>query len=81
MFQQNHGFFRSNLKERLEEISKGKGATIGEELVKFIPNFCDALFEILDHYPDYDSLVFDALVGDLSLVSLPALIRVLGSLI
>lgn len=36
--------------------------TLGEELVKFIPNFCDALFEIIDHHPDYDGLVFDALV-------------------
>lgn len=47
----------------MEEICRPKGHAIGEELVKFIPNFCDALFEILDHYPDYDSLVFDALVS------------------
>lgn len=31
--------------------------------MKFIPNFCDAVFEILDQHPDYDSLVFDALVN------------------
>ncbi|VDN04465.1 unnamed protein product [Thelazia callipaeda] len=60
---------RSNLKERLEEISRPRGLAVGEELVKFIPNFCDALFEILDHYPDYDSLVFDALVSLIQLVS------------
>ncbi|VDN17843.1 unnamed protein product [Gongylonema pulchrum] len=61
--------FRSNLKELLEEISKPRSLTIGEELVKFIPNFCDALFEILDHYPGYDSLVFDALVTLTQLVN------------
>ncbi|KAL3982148.1 C2 domain in Dock180 and Zizimin proteins family protein [Acanthocheilonema viteae] len=60
---------RSNLKERLEEISRPKFLAIGEELVKFIPNFCDALFEILDHYPDYDSLVFDDLVTLVQLVN------------
>uniref|UniRef100_A0A0R3S2B9 C2 DOCK-type domain-containing protein n=1 Tax=Elaeophora elaphi TaxID=1147741 RepID=A0A0R3S2B9_9BILA len=59
---------RSNLKERLEEISRPKFLAVGEELVKFIPNFCDALFEILDHYPDYDSLVFDDLVTLVQLV-------------
>ncbi|EFO26456.1 hypothetical protein LOAG_02027 [Loa loa] len=60
---------RSNLKERLEEISRPKFLAIGEELVKFIPNFCDALFEILDNYPDYDSLVFDDLVTLVQLVN------------
>ena len=50
------------MKERLEDISRPKGAAMGEELVKFIPNFCDALFEIVDYYPHYDELVFDALV-------------------
>ncbi|VDK81631.1 unnamed protein product [Litomosoides sigmodontis] len=60
---------RSNLKERLEEISRPKFLAVGEELVKFIPNFCDALFEILDHYPDYDSLVFDDLVTLVQLVN------------
>ncbi|KAM3726298.1 Dedicator of cytokinesis protein [Dirofilaria immitis] len=60
---------RSNLKERLEEISKPKFLVVGEELVKFIPNFCDALFEILDHYPDYDSLIFDDLVTLIQLVN------------
>ncbi|VDK48727.1 unnamed protein product [Anisakis simplex] len=60
---------RGNLKERLQEISKPKGVTLGEELVKFIPNFCDALFEIIDHHPDYDDLVFDALVSVIQLVN------------
>uniref|UniRef100_A0A8R1XZ83 C2 DOCK-type domain-containing protein n=1 Tax=Onchocerca volvulus TaxID=6282 RepID=A0A8R1XZ83_ONCVO len=60
---------RSNLKERLEEISKPKFLAVGEELVKFIPNFCDALFEILDHYPEYDSLIFDNLVTLIQLVN------------
>ncbi|VIO86685.1 Uncharacterized protein BM_BM1916 [Brugia malayi] len=60
---------RSNLKERLEEISRPKFLSVGEELVKFIANFCDALFEILDHYPDYDGLVFDDLVTLVQLVN------------
>ncbi|EJW84950.1 hypothetical protein WUBG_04139, partial [Wuchereria bancrofti] len=60
---------RSNLKERLEEISRPKFLAVGEELVKFIANFCDALFEILDHYPDYDSLVFDDLITLVQLVN------------
>uniref|UniRef100_F1KQ52 Dedicator of cytokinesis protein 1 n=1 Tax=Ascaris suum TaxID=6253 RepID=F1KQ52_ASCSU len=60
---------RGNLRERLQEISRPKGVTLGEELVKFIPNFCDALFEIIDHHPDYDGLVFDALVSVIQLVN------------
>ncbi|VDO33867.1 unnamed protein product [Onchocerca flexuosa] len=60
---------RSNLKERLEEISKPKFLAVGEELVKFIPNFCDALFEILDHYSEYDSLIFDNLITLIQLVN------------
>ncbi|VDM46653.1 unnamed protein product [Toxocara canis] len=60
---------RGNLKERLQEISRPKGVALGEELVKFIPNFCDALFEIIDHHPDYDGLVFDALVSVIQLVN------------
>ncbi|KHN79170.1 Dedicator of cytokinesis protein 1 [Toxocara canis] len=66
-----HTFLESlgNLKERLQEISRPKGVALGEELVKFIPNFCDALFEIIDHHPDYDGLVFDALVSVIQLVN------------
>lgn len=55
--------FSRALEEKLREISHSKGGTVSEELVKFIPNFCDALFEIVDHYPKYDGLVFDALVS------------------
>lgn len=35
---------------------------VSEEIVKFIPNFCDVLFEIMDQYSDYDELIFDSLV-------------------
>ncbi|VDN58740.1 unnamed protein product [Dracunculus medinensis] len=59
---------RGNLKLRLEEISKSKGIMVSEEIVKFIPNFCDVLFEIMDQYSDYDELIFDSLIFVIQLV-------------
>uniref|UniRef100_A0A0N5AJX3 Dedicator of cytokinesis protein 1 n=1 Tax=Syphacia muris TaxID=451379 RepID=A0A0N5AJX3_9BILA len=51
------------LEERLIEMSGPTVTAIGDELVKFIPNYCDSLFEILLYRSNLDELIFNAFVS------------------
>lgn len=62
----------SSNKERLEECLQKFLQVDGEEIVKFLQDILDALFNILMEYPDtntYDKLVLECLLYIISLVS------------
>lgn len=62
----------SSNKNNLEECLKKFLQVDGEEIVKFLQDILDALFNILMEYPDtnkYDKLVLECLLYIISLVS------------
>lgn len=48
------------LKERLKDFIMCEDNA--EELLKFLPNFLDSIFQIAENIPQYQSIVFDAIV-------------------